>query len=99
MKYRFLSPALEELAEATEYYEKASAGLGLEFLDEVEAAIRRIMLNPKAWTRISANHRRCRLRRFPFALAYSIETDGIVLSAIMDLRRNPKTWQTRLGNA
>ncbi len=68
MTYRFLSPARRELAEAIEYYERASPGLGLEFLDEVERTICRILLHPLAWTRVSEHHRRCRTRRFPYGV-------------------------------
>ncbi len=50
MTYRFLSPAQRDLAEAVDYYEGASPGLGLEFLDEIERTVSRILLNPEAWT-------------------------------------------------
>ena len=69
MTYRFLSPAQRDLAEAVEYYERASPGLGLEFLDEVERTVSRILLNPEAWTRVGERHRRCRARRFLYGFA------------------------------
>lgn len=47
MKYRFLSPAEPELAEAAEYYDRAVPGLGLEFLSEVERTIARILRHPQ----------------------------------------------------
>lgn len=96
MTYRFLSPAQQDLAEAVEYYEKASPGLGLEFLDEVERTVSRILLNPEAWTAVGEHHRRCRARRFPYGLLYTVERDVVVITAVMDLRRNPDTWKKRL---
>ena len=36
MSYRFLSPALTELTEAAEFYEKSIPGLGADFIDEVD---------------------------------------------------------------
>ena len=42
MNYRFLAPALVELGEAAEFYEERVAGLGADFLDEVDASIERI---------------------------------------------------------
>ena len=95
MTYRFLSPARAELAEALSYYESASPGLGLEFLDEVERTISRIALQPEAWTRISENHRRCLMRRFPFAIIYSVEQDELLITAVMNLRRHPDSWKGR----
>ena len=71
MTYRFLSPAQQDLAEAVEYYEHALPGLGLEFLDEVERAVNRILRHPEAWTRVSERQRRCRTRRFPYGLLYT----------------------------
>jgi hypothetical protein len=62
---RLLSPAAQELTQAVLYYDQASPGLGLEFLDEFERTIRRILLNPLAWTKVSERHRRCRRHRFP----------------------------------
>lgn len=96
MTYRFLSPAQQDLAEATAYYEKASPGLGLDFLDESERTIGRILLNPEVWTAVAEHHRRCRTRRFPYGLHYTIERDVVIITAVMDLRRNPEIWKKRL---
>lgn len=50
MTYRFLSSAQSDLARAMDHYDRASPGLGLYFLAEVERTVQRIVLNPKAWT-------------------------------------------------
>ena len=96
MKYRFLSPAEFDLAQAMDYYEGASPGLGLEFLDEVERTVHRILLNPEAWTKVSAHSRKCRTRRFPFGVFYSIHHNEVVILGVMDLRRHPNSWRTRV---
>jgi hypothetical protein len=70
MKCRFLSPALVELGEAAEFYEGRVAGLGADFLDEVDAAIERICRFPEAWGRLGDDYRRCSLRKFPFLIIY-----------------------------
>jgi plasmid stabilization system protein ParE len=94
--YRFLPPAQQDLAEAIEYYERAVPGLGLEFLDEIERTLGRILLHPEAWTRVSEHHRRCRTRRFPYGLVYTAEQDVVIIAAVMNLRRHPDTWKKRL---
>jgi hypothetical protein len=43
---RFLSTAERELREAIEFYESSENGLGTRFLDEIEAAVARIVANP-----------------------------------------------------
>jgi len=44
--YGFTSPALSELKQATQHYEKKENGLGGIFLDEVDATVARILANP-----------------------------------------------------
>ncbi|MGC8990097.1 MAG: type II toxin-antitoxin system RelE/ParE family toxin [Verrucomicrobiia bacterium] len=96
MRYRFLSPAQRDLAHAMEYYERASPGLGLEFADEVERTVQRIVLNPEAWTKVSAHSRRCRMRRFPYGVFYSIHGEEILILGVMDLRCHPDSWRARI---
>ncbi len=99
MTYRFLSPAERDVAAAIGYYEKAAAGLGKAFLDELDRTIHRILLQPEAWTRVSAWHRRCRMRRFPFGVIYSIEGDVILIAAVFNLHQHPDSWKQRRGEA
>ena len=73
MTFRFLSPALEELAEAAEYYDHEVPGLGADFLSEVDRAIDLILGFPEAWGEISENFRHCNLRRFPYTVIYTLE--------------------------
>ena len=68
----------------------------MEFLDEIERTVERILLHPEAWTRVSEHHRRCRTRRFPYGLIYIVEKDVVIIAAVMNLRRHPKTWRERL---
>lgn len=68
MTYRFLSPAQEELAHAMDYYEPAVPGLGLEFLDEVERTVSRILLQPEAWKPVFEHHRSLSYAALPLRL-------------------------------
>ena len=92
-KYRFTSAALSELKEALAYYEHEQTGLGLRFLDEIDSAVDRVLRFPYAWHPVSARSRRCRTRRFPFGLLYQIRTEEILITAVMDLRRDPRRWR------
>src|SRR4051812_32044800 len=92
-KYRFTSAALSELREATLYYEREEPGLGLKFLDEIDETIHRILRFPRAWHPVSARSRRCRTHRFPFGLLYQARSDEILITAVMDLRRDPRRWR------
>jgi len=93
---RFTSTAERELRGALEFYEAAENGLGARFLDEVEAAVARILAHPLAWTPLSPRTRRCRTHRFPYGLFYQIRTNEILVLSVMDLRRDPKRWEEHL---
>ena len=92
-EYRFTSSALSELREAALYYDQQEIGLGASFLDEIDAAIDRILRFPYAWHPMSTRTRRCRTHRFPFGLLYQIRSDEILITAVMDLRRDPQRWR------
>jgi plasmid stabilization system protein ParE len=94
--YRFTSAALTELRKATLYYEELENGLGAVLLDEINAAVERILANPQAWHPLSPRTRRCRTHRFPFGLIYQIRSDEILITSVMDLRRDPMRWQQLL---
>jgi len=94
--YRFTSAALSELQEATAYYEQKENGLGAAFLDEIDATVERILRFPRAWQLMSARTQRCRTHRFPFGLLYQIRPDEILITAVMDLRRDPQRWRELL---
>jgi hypothetical protein len=93
VKARFVSTAELELKEAVEFYESARAGLGGEFLAEVEETTRLIESFPLAWMSLSPRTRRCRTHRFPFGLFYQVRENEILIVSVMDLRRDPKNWE------
>ncbi|PYS23083.1 MAG: plasmid stabilization protein [Acidobacteria bacterium] len=92
-KYRLTSAALSELTEATLHYEQEEGGLGTIFLSEIDATVERIVRFPRAWHPVSARTRRCRTHRFPFGLLYQVRPDEILITAVMDLRRDPRRWR------
>ena len=93
---RFTSVALKELRQAVSYYEQRENGLGAAFLEEVEATLDRILQHPSAWHPLSPRTRRCRTHRFPFGLIYQIRTAEILITSVMDLRRDPAEWKDLL---
>lgn len=63
--------ANEELVGTALWYEERQPGLGDDFLDEVEDALRRIEAEPERWPKIRSENRKLNLRRFPYALVYA----------------------------
>ena len=97
MNFRFLTPALAEIREAAEFYENRVSGLGADFLDEVDAAIERILSFPEAWGSLGEKYRRCHLRRFPYSVIYSIQNDEeILVISVFHQSREPRSWRENL---
>ncbi len=97
LSINFLDVAEQELDEAVEYYNSELSGLGLEFLDEILASLKRILAYPQAWPTFSNNVRRCLTKRFPYGILYQIEKEQILIVAIMHLHRKPNYWQDRIN--
>ncbi len=95
MNFYFHPDAEAEFEEATEYYEECKPGLGLDFAEEVYAAISRIRKFPEAWAELSANTRRCLTNRFPFGVIYQTKQNEIRIVAVANLHRRPNYWKTR----
>jgi toxin ParE2 len=95
--YRFLSPAEEEMTEAAVFYESRSAGLGSDFLDDVQRAVDRLSDYPHSGELIASRFRRTLLHQFPFSLIYALERTGIVIVAVAHHGRAPGYWQSRIN--
>jgi toxin ParE1/3/4 len=79
------------------WYERARAGLGLDFGLAVEAALIGIEAEPERFPKIHREVRRCLIDR-PFrsyGIFFLIENDAIVVIAILHLLRNPTRWRRR----
>jgi plasmid stabilization system protein ParE len=96
VKVRFLTPAQQELDEAVAWYDGQAAGLGLEFLDELDRAMRRVVAFPRSYPEIERGVRRCRLARFSYGLIYGIDRETIVVVAVAHLHRRPRYWIDRI---
>ena len=99
MNFHFHPEADEEFIEAVAYYEGGEPGLGLDFSREVHASILNALSYPMMWPEIDEEVRRCLVHRFPYAVLYSKEPDGIFILAIMHLHRDPDYWKHRLGTS
>jgi plasmid stabilization system protein ParE len=96
VKIRFLAPAQRELDDAVAWYDQQAAGRGLEFLDELDRAVRRILAFPLSYPQIERGIRRCRLARFPYGLIYGVDDETVVIIAVAHLHRRPRYWIDRL---
>ena len=89
MKLKYTNRAENDLRLAVRWYEEQRIGLGREFLDCVESAIKRILDFPESYEKPYSSFHRCIIRRFPFSIFYTTEEETIVIHAIFDNRQNP----------
>ena len=93
--FEFLRLADRELNEAAQYYDGETPGLGLSFIREVKRCLQSIAERPEAGVILAGAVRRRLLRRFPYALLYKVNPDGVRILAVMNLKRRPTYWVGR----
>lgn len=84
-----------DVDEAMSWYESERAGLGVEFLQDLNTLLERIEENPFQFPIVHTEMRRGMLRRFPYGVFFSVEDTEIVVLAIVHLHRHPDTWKRR----
>jgi len=96
MKYRFHPEARFELLESISYYEGCQEGLGGRFFDAIDQAVQKVVRYPDRWRKFDGDVRRCLVRVFPYVLLYTIESDSVLIVAVMHCSREPGYWKDRI---
>jgi len=89
------------MVEAARWYERHRAGLGVEFLGEVDAAVARMANTPEMGSPVPGVSdkaiRHWPVRRFSYHVVYVILCDRLQILAIAHDRRRPAYWAGRLS--
>ncbi len=101
MIVRINAAARAELEDAALYYEGEREGHGGAFASAFEAVLDRLESFPRSGTRWARSvggleTRYVVMRRFPYAVVYTLEEDLAEIVAIGHLRRGPAYWRDRL---
>ena len=101
-RYRFLREALSEYEDAIEYYERAQAGLGDTFIQDVERVLAVTLEFPEigppvADTPPALGVRRRIVQRFGVVVDYIVGDDELIVIAIFHCKRRPGYWRDRLA--
>ncbi len=75
---------------AAAWYETQSRGLGSEFVRAIDVALSKIGRTPMLYNVALDEMRRCRLKKFPFGIFFSVEEDHILIVSIFHSRRDRK---------
>jgi plasmid stabilization system protein ParE len=96
-EYRLVAEPRADLdvAAAYQWYESEQTGLGREFLEELRNAYDRIAEEPFRYQALQSGIRRALIRRFPYAVYFAVETEAVVVLAVLHASRNPAEWQRR----
>lgn len=90
MKLSYTERSKSEIESAFSWYERQRTGLGFEFLDCLEVAIRHISSFPESSQVVYSCFRRYVVRRFPFSIFFTIEAEEIVVHAVFDNHQDPE---------
>ena len=86
-----------EFANAVNYYESRTQGLGVGFFEEVIACVGTIETHSDIGRDLGDGVRQLFLRRYPYSVIYCASPDRIILIlAIARSRRSPDYWLQRL---
>jgi toxin ParE1/3/4 len=96
MKYEMeVSPlAALEIIEGYDWYEEQRFGLGLEFLDAVDAFFNVLLFNPQTFSFLEDEVRQGSLKRFPYVVVYEIFKTQIVVYSVFHASQNPYKKRT-----
>lgn len=97
MTYRLVvrRQAKADIRKAARWYESQRAGLGRAFVQQIDALLDRVRLNPMQYQVVHREVRRAIPRRFPYGVFYRIDGEDVLVFAVVDLHRDPSIWQDR----
>ena len=87
--------ARADIAEAFQWYEARSTGLGFEFLRAVRVALAGIERAPEQYPLALDAIRKALVPRFPYVVYFAIHSRGLSVIAVMHGRRDPRRRQSR----
>ncbi len=91
----FRRAALVEFEEAVVWYEEQRAGLGEEFVREIDAVISSLAESPLRCPLVFGEVRRAVARRFPYSVYFRMRGEKVIVLAVFHARRDPRAWQSR----
>ncbi len=96
MRIKLSSPAERQLQASSRFYENQSAGLGDYFLDSLMADIESLHIHAGVHAVYFGKYHRILVKHFPYSVYYRVESNNILVYAILDNRRNPEWIRKRL---
>jgi plasmid stabilization system protein ParE len=87
--------AEDDLSQAYDWYEERRPGLGREFLQSVEEVFDRIRRTPEIHGVAYKRVRQTLVRRFPYIVCYTFDSECVKVIAVFHGHRDPSEWKSR----
>lgn len=95
---QFLPEVEEDVINGYAWYETKSRGLGEDFLRMFYASSNELSWNPLFYPKVYQDFRRRLIRRFPYAIYFTIEDYRIIVVGFFHCARSPQAVKTTLQN-
>ena len=95
MLLSFRPEASADVVEAFSWYDGQRAGLGEEFLADLDATLGLLQRMPESCPVAYRDLRRALLRHFPYAIYYAIDGSLLDIRAVLHQHRSPVAWRSR----
>lgn len=92
----FLFSADSDIQTAYEFYEAVQSGRGEVFMRHLDVGFGQLRAFPEMAPVFHEPYRRLLVHGFPYGIFYSLEGGRIIVSAVMDLRKDPEVIRRRL---
>lgn len=99
MKRLIVRPEAEaDITKAAIWYASRESELGFEFLADIQRSITLAVHNPRAFLciRKSPEVRRVLVKRFPYRILHILESDLLIMFAVLHASRHERFWRQRL---
>ena len=91
MRLEFHPSTTGDVREATSYYDKQRAGLGVRFLQQLDQALAQVAHSPLLFPVVEHDIRRALVKRFPYTILFRVlDGDVVRILVIRHLRRDPR---------
>ena len=92
-KLEIRAEADEEIFEAYNWYDNQPPWLGKQYLEELEAILQEILLNPQHYKVAGSVFRQASMKTFPFVVYFEITDDRIIVYSVFHKnRKTPKRF-------
>ena len=78
------------------WYQERQSGLGVKFVEELDAAFQRIVDNPASYQEVMPDVRRAVVHTYPYLAFFTFDSEAIYILAVIPAAQDPAYISSRL---